>query len=531
MTFVITQNCCTDASCVPVCPVDCIRPVPTEDGQAAQMLYIDPDTCVDCGACVEACPVDAIYHEDELPDDQKLFQEINANYFVGQPLAIRPIAPMVKPDPIARGSLRVAVVGAGPAACYAVTELVRIKGVEVNIFEKLPTPYGLIRFGVAPDHQRTKGVVSGYEAALGNRDVNCFFNIEVGRDISHDELLDHHHAVVYAVGASRSQDLGIPGEQLYGNYAAADVVGWYNGHPGYADLDIDLSGRRAVIVGNGNVALDVARMLVMDRDDLSTTDIAEHALAALNASTIEEVVVLGRRGAADGAFSVGELLALGNLRGVDVMIEGDIGEHPGDGFDQTLKYDTIRQYAERPTTPGNRRIVLRFNTSPSECIGDQSVQGLVVAHAGGTDTIETSLVLRSIGYRGSAIDGLPFDEESGTVPNEDGRVRGDDGEVLPGAYVTGWIKRGPRGVIGTNRTCAHETIGSLFEDFHKGQLADGTASNKSLDRLLESRGVRVVDLAGWRAIDALERERGAAAGRPRVKVVEIPALLAAAHAR
>ncbi|TDZ44000.1 FAD-dependent oxidoreductase [Mycobacteroides franklinii] len=531
MAFVITQNCCTDASCVPVCPVDCIRPIPSEDSQPAQMLYIDPDTCVDCGACVEACPVDAIYHEDELPDDQTPYREINADYFVGQPLAIRPITPVGRPDPIERGALRVAVVGAGPAACYAVSELVRVKGAVVNLFEKLPTPYGLVRFGVAPDHQRTKGVIASYETALNNHDVSCFFNVEVGLDLSHSDLLDHHHAVIYAVGASKSRDLGIPGEQLSGNHAAADVVGWYNGHPDYADLDIDLSGQRAVIVGNGNVALDVARMFVMNRDDLATTDIAEHALTALNTSSIEEVVVLGRRGAADAAFSIGELLALGNLRDVDVIIEGDIGERPDDGFDRTLKYDTVRRYADRSTTAGNRRIVLRFDTKLEEYIGEHAVRGLLVADDSGQSSIETSLVLRSIGYRGALVDGLPFDQESGTVPNEAGRVVGDDGEMVSGVYVTGWIKRGPRGVIGTNRICAHETVGGLFDDFHKGVLVREVADNKSLESLLDSRGVDVVDLGGWRAIDTFEREQGAAAARPRVKVVEVPALLAAARAQ
>lgn len=527
MAFVITQNCCTDASCVPVCPVDCIRPVPGEDAVTAPMLYIDPQACVDCGACVEVCPVDAIRHEDELTDEQARFKDINAAYFAAQPLTVRPMSPISVPEPLEQGALRVAVVGAGPAGCYAVADLIRTKGIEVNVFERLPTPFGLVRFGVAPDHQLTKDVTRTFASALSAREVTCFFNVAVGRDVTHDELMAHHHAVIYAVGATGSRDLGIPGEQLDGVFAAGDMVAWYNGHPGHADDEFDLSSPRAVIIGNGNVALDVARVLVMNHDDLAATDIAEHALTRLRDSAIDEVIVLGRRGAAHAAFSVGELLGLDNLREVDVAIDGDLGDRPQD-FDGAIKYDIIAEYAGRAPRPGHRRIVLRFGARPVEVVGADRVEGLKIADSEGTTIIGTSLVLRSIGYRGSAVDGLPFDDEAGIVPNDGGRVI-RDGHPVPGVYVTGWIKRGPHGVIGTNRLCARETVANLLADARGGLLPPAVSTTTELATLLTSRDVTVVDWAGWRSIDAAERRHGEAVSRPRMKIVGLDALLTTAR--
>jgi ferredoxin--NADP+ reductase len=526
MTFVITQNCCTDASCIPICPVDCIRPLPGTGGVTAPMLYIDPATCVDCGACVEACPVDAIYHEDELPAEQVRFKDINQAYFAAHPLTIRPIPSRPKSNVLGGNSLRVAIVGAGPAACYAVTELLRTPGVEINLFERLPTPYGLIRFGVAPDHPRTKEVVNGFQTALAHPNVTCFFNVAVGRELSHEDLLAHHHAVIYAVGASRSRDLGIPGEQLAGNHGAADLVAWYNGHPDHTADEIDLAGPRTVIIGNGNVALDVARILVMDRDRLTTTDIAEHALARLRDSTIEEVVVLGRRGAADAGFTVGELLALGNLDGVDTVIEGDIGSRPDD-FERSLKYDIVAEYAAPSPRTGNRRIVLRFGVRPVHLSGDGQVEGLVIADDRGTSTIPTPMVVRSIGCRGTPIAGLPFDDDIGVVPNEGGNVI-CAGDRLTGVYVTGWVKRGARGIIGTNKACASETVAHLLDDARSGVFATPLSDTASLAALLDSRGATVVDWDGWRCIDAVERRHGGETLRPRLKLTDINALLSAA---
>ncbi len=532
MTFVITQNCCNDASCVPVCPVDCIRPVPSADGSDSTMLYIDPASCVDCGACEAECPVGAIYHEDELPEPQTVFLDINAQYFADRPLRARAADPEPPRRDVEPGALRVAIVGTGPAACYAATELMRTAGVEVNMFERLPTPFGLIRSGVAPDHQRTKGVVALFEPALTHPNLRCYFNVAVGDDISHEELIEHHHAVIYGVGASSSRTLGIPGEELPGNHAAADVVGWYNGHPDHAGDAIDVSTRRAVIVGNGNVALDVARVLLGTTEQLAATDIAEHALRHLAESRIEEVVIVGRRGVADAAFTIGEFIAVGELAGVDIVIAGDIGERPDSDFDGALKFDTAETYARRTPVSGNKRLVFRFGTTPVEAVGAERVEGLRVTPTRGDggpgdEVIETGLILRSVGYRGTAIPGLPFDAERGVVPNDEGRViAGDD--AVPGVYVTGWIKRGPRGFIGTNRTCAQETVAHLLDDFRHGRLPTVAAAGRGVDALLEQRGVSPIDWAGWQRIEEAERRRGDEKSRPRVKFAAVPELIAAA---
>jgi ferredoxin--NADP+ reductase len=478
---------------------------------------------------MEVCPVDAIYYEDDLPASQKRFQDINAQYFGTHPLSIRAAAPKPTPDTVTAGSLRVAIVGAGPAACYAAGELARIHGAEINIFDRLPTPFGLIRSGVAPDHQRTKSVVASYEPALRGANVSCYFNVEVGRDLTHDELLQHHHAVIYAVGATQSRDLGIPGEQLPGHHAAADLVAWYNGHPDHVDDDIDLAGPRAIVIGNGNVALDVARVLVMSADELARTDISERAWVDIAASGIEEVVILGRRGVADAAFTVGEFLALGQLAGVDVVIGGDLGERPDDG-DGALKYDIAAEFAARPTVPGNRRIVLWFAATPTEILGKSHVEGLAVDTGrpeGKREVIEAALVVRAIGCRGRAIDGLPFDPDAGVVPNDAGQVT-DSGNAVAGVYVTGWIKRGAQGVIGTNRTCAEETVGQLIRDRKDGRLRSAVGSNADLDALLSARNVTVVDWNGWQSIDAAERSRGTESSRPRIKLVAVDQLLTAA---
>lgn len=490
------------------------------------MLYIDPATCVDCGACVAVCPVNAIYHEDDLPESQERFKTINADYFATAPLAIRPIPAKWTPTAVGRDLLRVAVVGAGPAACYAVADLARTTGVQVDVFDRLPTPFGLVRFGVAPDHQRTKDVVQVFEAALASPNVTCYFNVAIGEDVSHDQLMASYDAVIYAVGASQTRDLDIPGEELPGTVGAAEFVNWYNGHPDYAERRFDLTGSRVVIVGNGNVALDAARVLVMDPDQLAATDIAEHALQQLSSANVGEVVVLGRRGAADGAFSVGELLALGSLPRVDIVVEGQLGERPDD-HERALKFDVVSDYAQRSTTAGNKRIVLRFGTRPVEIIGADRVAAVNVEDRGGVTSIGTSLVLKSIGYRGAPIDGLPFDETAGIVPNDGGRVT-CDGSAVPGVYVTGWIKRGPRGVIGTNRLCARETVTHLLADARAGLLSDRASSTGLNAADLAARGVTVVDLSGWHLIDAAERQQGAANSRPRVKVVDRAGLLAVA---
>ncbi|MEZ0365909.1 FAD-dependent oxidoreductase [Mycobacterium sp. pUA109] len=528
MTYVITQNCCKDESCVAVCPVDCIRPASGAGGFTdTEMLYIDPETCIDCGACEVECPVDAIYYEGDLPPELERFREINASYFERNPL-VADARPSSEAHPaVESGSLRVAIVGAGPAACYAASELSRVGGVEVDLFERLPTPFGLVRAGVAPDHQHTKSVVNIFDPAFTSHGLSCHLNVEVGRDITHEDLLAHHHAVIYAVGASKSRALGVPGEELPGSHAAADFVGWYNGHPAHVHHAFDLSAERAVIVGNGNVALDVARVLLMDREELAKTDIAQHALDHLSDSTVREVVIVARRGPREAAFSFGEFLALAHLRDVDVIIDSeDLDPKSDDDVETVMKLEIARQFAQRAPQPGNKRISFRFLTSPAEVVGDDHVEGLRVTHPNGdTEVIDTRLILRSIGYHGSPIDGVPFDAAKGVVQNENGRVVDENGQPVPGVYVTGWIKRGPRGVIGTNRSCAEQTVAKLWEDFDAGSLSRAVANRDSLAGLLAERGAVPVDWQGWRAIDTAERKRGSEFSRPRAKFVDVTEML------
>ncbi|BBY65705.1 FAD-dependent oxidoreductase [Mycolicibacterium helvum] len=530
MAYVITQNCCKDASCVPVCPVDCIRPVGGAGSfTGTEMLYIDPNSCIDCGACQEECPVGAVYYEDDVPAGLEFFRDINARYFEQHPLEPDHSAPPAEHGRVSPGALRVAVVGAGPAGCYAVDQLLGVDGVEVSLIDRLPTPFGLVRAGVAPDHQHTKSITKLFERAFTNERLRCYFNVEVGRYLTHVDLLAHHHAVIYAVGASRSRSLGIPGEELPGHHAASEFVGWYNGHPDHVDWAYDLSGERAVIIGNGNVALDVARVLLASMETLADTDIAEHALNALENSNIREVVVLARRGPRHAAFSIGEFLALGALPDVDIIVASDdLEPEPDDDVETIVKLEVARDYAQRPATPGNKRIVFRFHATPTEIVGDSHVEGVRVSPGmpdAAAELIEASMVLRSTGYRGSAIADVPFDDASGTVPNDRGRVIGG----VPGTYVTGWIKRGPRGVIGTNRTCAEQTVARVWEDFDANVIQRRLPERADLDALLADRAAGPLGWQDWRTIDTAERDRGRQASRPRVKFVAVDEMVAAAR--
>ncbi|MFF0532427.1 FAD-dependent oxidoreductase [Nocardia amikacinitolerans] len=555
MAYVITQRCCNDASCVSECPVDCIRPTPDQPEFATtEMLYIDPDTCIDCGACVDACPVEAIFPEDDLAASLARFRDINAAYFERHPLESNfdPIVPPQRP-PKELGTLRVAIVGAGPAACYAADELLRRCDAEVEMFDRLPTPWGLVRAGVAPDHPGTKTVSGMFESAFRRETLQYYLNVEVGTHISHEELLGHHHAVIYAVGAASDRHMNIPGEDLPGSHSATEFVAWYNGHPDYADRQFDLSGERAVIVGNGNVALDVARVLTVDPDELAKTDIADHALDALRGSNIREVVVLGRRGPLQAAYTSPEFLALAHLKGVDVIV--DEAELELDPASQALladpevepslqlKYTLAKEYAAGRRDPANKRIVFRYLASPTALTGAERVDGiefvrnelveeggqLVARATDRTDRLDASLVLRSIGYRGEPVAGLPFDERRAVVPNEHGRVLGEDGVPLPGVYVSGWIKRGPRGVIGSNRVDSEETVEQLVADFIAGKLAAPQGDRGALKALIAQRQADLVDRAGWKSIDQAEKAAGKAAGRPRVKFTTREDLLKAAR--
>lgn len=554
MTYVITQGCCNEGTCVSVCPVNCIHPAPGEPGfMTAEMLYIDSEACIDCSACAQVCPVDAIRAEEDLVGAQLQYREINATFYKQKPAAASGNRVLAKRAEADTRGLRVAVVGSGPAGSYAAAALLERPGVEVDLYERLLTPHGLIRFGIAPDHPKTKNVVSAFPYG-SMRGLRLHLGVKVGVHMSHEELLARHHAVIYAVGASSERSLHIPGEDLSGSLSATQFVAWYNGHPEQAGLTVDLSRcERAIVVGNGNVALDVARILISDPESLAKTDIADHALRALRDSAIREVVLLSRRGIAQAAYTTPELLALLELPGVDLVVDPEelvLDPHTAQleargELDATTarKIDIVRKLAARPAGSAAKRIVLRFLLSPVELSGDGRVEavratrnefnpddaGQIRAAASG-ESVEfpAQLVLRSIGYRGTALPGLPFDEKAGTVQNEKGRVRGESG-IVPGTYVTGWIKRGPTGVVGTNKYCADETVNALIEDWAAGRLSAPPHLGASAETLLAERGVRPLDLAAWGRIDAAERAAGARSGRPRVKFVNTSDLAAAAR--
>jgi ferredoxin--NADP+ reductase len=464
--------------------------------------------------------------------------------------------------------IRIAVIGSGPAGFYAAGHLLKggEEAIEVDMLERLPTPWGLVRSGVAPDHPKIKSVTRVYEKTAAHPRFRYFGNVTFGEHVSREDLLEHYHAIVYATGSPLDRPLGIPGEDLPGSHAATEFVGWYNGHPDHTGLEVDLeSSERAVVIGNGNVAIDVARMLVLTPEELAPTDTADHALEVLARSGVQEVLVVGRRGPAQAAFTNPELLELGELTDADVLVDADELERALAVHDEAAEQDItarrnveiLREYAQRTPTPGRKRVVLRFLLSPSalvagedgalaavelvrnELVADES--GALRAHA--TDereTIPAGLVFRAIGYRGIPLPGVPFDERRGVIPNEGGRiVHADSGERQAGEYVVGWIKRGPSGVIGTNKKDAQETVDAILADLGTGADAGAGASSngssgalhpsrpdaEALERLLRERQPDVVTYEGWSEIDRHERALGEQSGRPRVKLTSIEEML------
>ncbi|MFF5789415.1 FAD-dependent oxidoreductase [Streptomyces sp. NPDC012693] len=544
MTYAITQTCCNDATCVAVCPVNCIHPAPGEaDFGTTEMLYIDPTSCIDCGACADACPVDAIFPADRLTGRLREYEAINAEYYADRTPAPAPASPTFHPWgapsfhrslPADFAPLRVAVVGTGPAGMYAAEDLLLHTNAEVTLVDRLPVAGGLVRYGVAPDHPATKGAGDTFARFHSHPRVRMRLGVEVGKDVTAEELAAHHDAVIYAVGAPSDRRLGIPGEELPGSVSATSVVSWYNAHPETGADAVRLSAERVVVVGNGNVALDVARVLVSDPADLAGTDIADHALAALRGTRVREVVLLGRRGPEHAAYTTSELLALKHLPGVDLVVDdhdprtGAAVDAAAAGEKAALLRGVARETVDwtRPPAPDRRRIVLRFHSAPVEALGTDGVRAVRVTAEGspsGTE-IGTGLLVRAIGYRGVPLAGLPFDEATGTVPHEAGRVTG-----VPGGYVVGWIKRGPSGGIGANRACAEETVGTLLADAVAGSLPTPTGTEREFRRLVRSRSRHLIDARGLAAIDRTERARGEASGRPRVKLATVPELVAAAR--
>ena len=461
MPFAITQTCCTDASCVAACPVNCIHPTPDEpDFGTTDMLFVDPRTCIDCGACADACPVDAVFPAETLSGP---YPEINAAYY-----ADRPLAPVSGPTfhrwgppafdrvlPAGFPVLDVAVVGTGPAGMYAVQDLLLHTPARVTVYDRLTEPGGLIRFGVAPDHPSTKKIGEAFARHHGHERVRMRLGVEVGRDVTVEDLAARHDAVIYAVGASESRSLGIPGEER--TLPGPTVVGWYNGHPEVPAGAVDLSGERAVVVGNGNVALDIARILTTDPADLAGTSIPRAVQERLRTGSVREVVLLARRGPESAAYTRPELLAVTSSLVVDDADPrvGKTIDSAAPGEHAALLQGVRRERIDWSAPVGvERRIVLRFHSAPEE-VTESAVRTA-------DEDIPTGLVVRAIGHRGRPLPGLPFAD--GIVPNEKGRVS-------PGTYVVGWIKRGSTGGIGANRTDAAETVGALIADATAGTLA------------------------------------------------------------
>jgi ferredoxin--NADP+ reductase len=420
------------------------------------------------------------------------------------------------------------------------------------MIERLPTPWGLVRLGVAPDHPKIKSVSRAFERIAERPGFRFLGNVEVGRDVMHDDLIGLYDAVIYAVGAQTDRRLGIPGEDLPGSWPATEFVAWYNGHPDHTAMSFDLSAERAVVIGNGNVAVDVTRMLALTPEELAPTDTTDAAMEAIGSSGIREIVMIGRRGPVQAAFTNPELLELGELAGADVIVDPADLELDAAG-EAELQGDTnaernlavLREYAAREPSGKPRRIVLRFLLSPVALEGHDRVEAVELVHnrlepdgrgglravaTGELETLPAGIVFRSVGYRGVPIPGVPFDEERHTIRNADGRVLDEQGAQVPGVYATGWIKRGPSGVIGTNKKDATETVGLLLEDDRAGRVPRVGKTADDVDSLLDARGIRRVVYAGWTSIDAAERAAGEKLGRPRVKLETWDDLLATAEA-
>jgi ferredoxin--NADP+ reductase len=447
--------------------------------------------------------------------------------------------------------LRVAIIGAGPTGYYAADHLLRQDGVvvEVDLFDRLPTPYGLVRLGVAPDHQKIKSVTAAFDKVAADPRFRFFGHVELGKDIAVDDLRHHYHQVLYCTGAQTDRRMGVPGEDLRGSHPATEFVAWYNGHPDFRDCQFDLSRERVAVVGVGNVAVDVARILCRTAEELATTDIADYALEALRKSHVKEVYLLGRRGPAQAAFTNPEIKELGELADADIaarpeeveldpLTRAELERNPDRGTSK--KVEILRGYAARNMTGKSKLLVVRFLVSPVELVGNDAgdvvamrlARNRLVATPTGTlqakptgevEELPVGLVFRSVGYKGVPLPGVPFHESWGVILNEKGRVLDPASKrPVPGEYTAGWIKRGPSGVIGTNKPDAAETVACMMEDRAGGlTLTPEEPAAAAVEALLRQRQPRYFSYADWRRLDQIEVAAGRAAGRPRVKFTRV----------
>lgn len=440
--------------------------------------------------------------------------------------------------------LRVAIVGSGPSGFYAADALLKAgPHVHVAMFEKLPVPYGLVRFGVAPDHSKIRNVIKVYEKTAAEGNFSFWGNVRIGKDISIDELQAHFDAVIFALGAATDRRLGIPGEDLKRSYTATSFCAWYNGHPDFQDCDFDLNHEKAVVIGQGNVAMDVARILALPADVLAKTDMASHAVEALRKGSIKEVHIIGRRGAVQAKFTPKEISELGEIEDCDVVIDPkDLELSDADKAELELEesaphrrnYEIMKELAARPRRGAGRKVVFHFYLSPVQILGDGEVRGVVLQKnqmvgepgnqraegTGETFTMDCGIFFRSVGYRGISLPGVPFDQKHSTIPNVRGRVTG-----ASQMYCTGWIKRGATGLIGTNKADSNETVEQLLADLPTFKPAPHR-ENASLLALVRQRGVRLVEFSDWKKIDDAEIARGKLKGKPRDNFVDVPSMLA-----
>lgn len=449
--------------------------------------------------------------------------------------------------------LHVAIIGAGPSGFYAAGHLLAQKSlhVDIDMFDRLPAPYGLVRYGVAPDHQKIKSVTKIYERTTASSQFHFYGNVNFGTDITRDDLHQYYDAIIYAVGAQSDRKLNIPGEELNGSLSATEFVAWYNGHPDYVDLEINLDTDNVVVVGVGNVALDVARILAKTVDELKTTDIADHAIEKLSQSHVKNIFILSRRGPAQVKFTTPEIKELGELSDAEPVInitELELdplsAQEIANDREAQRNIEIMREYASRPLQGKSRQIHLRFLASPVEIIDDgngnvgsvrvernelrPTADGYLNAHGTGESfVLSAGMILRSVGYKGRPLPDVPYDDRSGTINNVHGRVTDRaTAAVVAGEYVVGWAKRGPTGVIGTNKPDAVETVDNLLADMPNLPAAPH-ADPTAIEKLLAQRGVTYVTIDGWRILDQIEVSRGTDSGRPRVKFTRIADMLTA----
>lgn len=547
MAYVITGACsgAKYTSCVDVCPVNAFR-------EGEEMLYIDPNVCISCNACLTECPTRAIYPEASVPEDQRHYIEINAIESKRLPLITeRKVEGATQSNSTAQSDKRFAIVGAGPSGFFASEALLKhYPGANIDLIEKLPTPFGLVRFGVAPDHQDIKSVSENFtQLVKNNPNIKFYGNVELGKDIQRDELLKAYDAVIYTTGGSTSKPLPLTGHDLPGVYGSAEFVGWYNGHPEQKTLAPKLNTKSMAIIGMGNVALDIARVVCLPEHELHASDIAEHALKAIAESQITNISIIARKGPAQAAFTPKELQQLIAHPQINLEVDpADLVLEPAIEASLDLPENSqakenialLRSLLTRQSS-ASKTIRFVFNSNPEEITGTEHIvnglrvglntitldndQGLLVEATGHCRHIECGIVISATGYQGQAIDGLRFDQRQGTIANQDGRALLNSGDLAEKEYVAGWVKRGASGVIGTNKQCATSTIKTLVANLEQAKNDQSVDRSIELANVLKQKGTVFFTFADWLALDTVERKNGRNASRPRQKLIELNEML------